>query len=328
MSDPYDRPPGEPYWNQPPPASPPPGYPPAYPGSPAGYPPAYPGSPAGYPPAGSPPPGYPPAGSPPGYPPAYPGSPAGYPPEYTRADYARAEYPPSGMPTAGYPPTAPPPPPRSRATLILVLVGVAVLLIAGTATAIFVLRGDKKPASTAGSTPTPTLGATTSAPTTSAPSPTPPASTVTFAAPDRIGTLRKMADQSRVAQLPGQMAAGGLGNTFAVIYEDSTAKGHTAIVWGGTSSFLGGADAAVLDGFFSSAGNQIPNGKLAPRTTVDPGSVGGTAQCAKVDGVGVPMALCGWTGSGALAGLLFTGFTADKSAGLVRQVLPAIVVKS
>src|SRR6266540_90965 len=271
MSDPYDRPPGEPYWNQPPPASPPPGYPPAYPGSPAGYPPAYPGSPAGYPPAGSPPPGYPPAGSPPGYPPAYPGSPAGYPPEYTRADYARAEYPPSEYPPSGMP--------------------------------------------TAGS-----------APTTSAPSPTPPASTVTFAAPDRIGTLRKMADQSRVAQLPGQMAAGGLGNTFAVIYEDSTAKGHTAIVWGGTSSFLGGADAAVLDGFFSSAGNQIPNGKLAPRTTVDPGSVGGTAQCAKVDGVGVPMALCGWTGSGALAGLLFTGFTADKSAGLVRQVLPAIVV--
>ncbi len=265
--------------------------------------PAYPTAP-GYEPAA----GYPPA---PGYEPA-----AGYPP-------APGYEPAAGYPPApGYPaPGLPPAPRRSRAPLIAGIVGLVALLLVGAVTATFVVLSlqDKKE-----------TRATANPSGSAAPSPTPsPAGTVTFAAPDRIGALRKSADQSKVEPMRDLMRNAGMEQPFAVIYDDSAIKGRTAIVWGGTGTLLGisGSD-KQLDAFFTAAGKQLGAGNAGARTDVDPGTVGGKAQCTKAEGRGLTMALCAWSGAGGLLGFMFPGVAPDKGSEQVRAMLPAIVVKN
>ncbi len=331
MSDPYG-PPGQPNepspWSQPGGSGQPaPGYPsPGY-GQPGYGQPGY-GQPSyGQPSYGGQPTQGQPSYGQPSYPqPGYPSSPPPYqssgppyqqsgPPYQQPGDQDWSSY--QGEPYQYGPP---PPRRRSRGPLIAVLVGVLVLVIVGAIAAAVVLsRRDKGTPTGAGST-------TTSSASARPPSPT--GATVTLTAPDQIGSLRKMSDQSQVAPMRDQMRNAGMDDPFAVIYEDTTSPGRTAIVWGGTGKAFGaGGSERQLDAFFTSAGKNLGGGSLGQRVATDPGSVGGKAECAKVNGLGVTMTMCAWAGNQALLGFIFTGLTPDKSGPQVRAMLAAIVKK-
>lgn len=224
-------------------------------------------------------------------------------------------------------PPAAPPPRKSKGPLIAVLVIVALLLVCGIGGAILVLANKKStPTANASTGATATTGATSGA-TTAAP---PPATKISFQAPATIGVLKKSTDQSRADSLKGSMSGAGIEDPFAVMYDDTSSKGRLAIAWGGTGAAFGGSDpGAQLDGFFSSAGASLGSGAtVETRQDADPGAVGGKAQCAKVDGTGVVMAMCAWAGDNALLGFIISGLTPDKAATRMQQMLQAIVVKS
>jgi len=63
-------------------------------------------------------------------------------------------------------------------------------------------------------------------------------------------------------------------------------------------------------------------------TPADPGALGGVAECAKVNGLGIVTVLCAWRGDGALLAFLFSGLTPDKATQLFATVLPAIATRS
>src|SRR6266545_4519149 len=108
----------------------------------------------------------------------------------------------------------------------------------------------------------------------------------------------------------------------------TSSPGRTAMVWGGTGKAFGaGGSERQLDAFFTSAGKNLGGGSLGQRVATDPGSVGGKAECAKVNGLGVTMTMCAWAGNQALLGFIFTGLTPDKSGPQVRAMLAAIVKK-
>jgi hypothetical protein len=221
---------------------------------------------------------------------------------------------------------APPPRRRSSAPIIIGAIVVAVLLIVGVV-AVVNLVGNTGPTSptaarsgSAGPTSTATGGpaATTAAPTRAA--------TLTLTPPDRIGTYRKKADQSEASSARGDAQGSGLEQPFAVVYEDTAAKGHELLLWGGTSARELGDSQAALDTFFSSAGKDFGNGtSLGSRTAANPGSVGGKAECAKVNGLPISTAICAWVGSNALVVFGFLGVSADKAGGQVRTILAAVV---
>jgi hypothetical protein len=299
----------------------------------------------GYPQPGYPQPGYQQPGSQqPGY--QQPGyeQPGYQQPGYQQPGYPQPGYqqPVSGSPYAPgqpYPPDAgwyggganpvpPPPPRRSRGLLIGGLVVLAVLLCGGAATAVVLVANNNttKPGAAASSSASKKPGAGT--PTAAATTPGRAAGSVTLTAPDRIGSLKKSADQSLVTPMKTQMENAGLSDPFTVVYDDTAAAGRKVIVWGGTGPLFGVVSAdKQLDSFFSSAGANTGGGSLGARSNVDPGSVGGKAQCAKVNGLGATMSMCAWSGNAALLGFIFTGVSPDKSGPVVHTMLPAIVVK-
>jgi hypothetical protein len=211
----------------------------------------------------------------------------------------------------------PPPPPKSRPTALIVL-GIVLLVVVvlggGITTVVLVGRHSSTPNAQAAGTPAP--GATASQ-----------QAKVTLSAPDRIGNLRKKADQSRADSMRTMMSTAGLEQPFAVVYENPAAPGHDTIVWGGTGgAFAMGTPKQQLDAFFAAAGGSLGNGvTVGTATAVDPGSVGGQARCAKINGLGVKLAMCAWTGSSAVLGFLCFGVAPDQAGGQVKQVLPAVV---
>jgi hypothetical protein len=317
MSDPYG-PPNQP--NQP------------SPWSPSGYP-----QQPGYPSSGAPASGYPGSGYPqqPDYQQPYPSS--GYPgstyPSSGSGYYQPAAdpYQQGGYQQGGYQQPqpgmygAPPPKRKSHGVLIGIIAGLVVLALAGGAAVYITLTAKDK-----NSTPTVQTRGTDS--TTSTKPPSSAAATkasVTLAAPDRIGSLRKSADQSQANNIRQRMVTAGVESPYAVVYEDTSAPGRTAAVWGGTGrAFAIGGPDKQIDAFFSSASKDLGGGTVGARTTVDPGAVGGKAQCAKVDGLGVTMSMCAWAGTDALLGFVFGGLDVTKSTTTMRSMLAVIVAKS
>jgi hypothetical protein len=288
----------------------------------------------GYPQQGYPQPGYPSSGAPTsGYPassyptpPGYPSSPAagGYP--YQQQD----PYQPDPYQQGPYQPGmygAPPPPKKSHGLLIGLIVGLAVLLVAGGVVTFVALRSGSPKTTTTGTTP----GARTSGPTTgrSSAAPGPTKASVTLASPDRIGSLRKAADQSQADSIRQRMSTSGVESPYAVVYEDTAAAGRTAVTWGGTGrAFAIGGPDKQLDAFFGSAGKELGGGTIGTRTSVDAGATGGKASCAPVTGLGITMSICAWAGTDALLGFIFTGSAPAKAAEALRAMVAVIVVKS
>src|SRR5438874_1828301 len=184
--------------------------------------------------------------------PSYPQSPAGWGTPQSDPGYpGYQQQPPPQYP--GYSDQySAPPPKKSKAPLIIGIVVVVLLVLCGGGIAVALLanKGTSNSAGS-GSTSTSTSNPTGGTATTNAP---PPTTKISFNAPDRIGVLRKSSDQSRASGLKDSMSTAGLENPFAVMYEESTNKGHLAVVWGGTGSALGGSNAnSQLDAFFGSA---------------------------------------------------------------------------
>jgi hypothetical protein len=207
--------------------------------------------------------------------------------------------------------------------LIASIIILVIVLCVGIGGAIALLANkDGRTPSTAGpssATSGPT-GSTTTAP--------PPTDTIKLVAPDRIGALRKMADQSQANSMLNQMSGAGIDHPFSVGYEDSANKARLAIAWGGTGRiFAVGGPQQQLDEFFSSAGKSLSGGTVGARQNVNPGSAGGTAQCAPVTGLGVAMALCAWSGGDGLLGVIISGLTADRAGARMHDMLQAIVTK-
>jgi len=218
----------------------------------------------------------------------FPGQPYGYGPQ---------------MPV-GYPPQ--PPVKKRRTGLIVSLVVVAFALVAcsGIVAVAIKFGSDDKTAS-----PGPTA--------------TGKAKSVTLKSPDKIGALKKSADQTRADKLSSLMSNAGIKDPFAAVYEDTKHPGRSVAIWGGTGAIFGvGGGQTQLDGFFRSAGSQFAGAK--PQA-VDPGAVGGKAECAKSDNTGMTFAICAWVGTDALLGFLFNGVEPDAAGVQMRAILPSIV---
>jgi hypothetical protein len=152
---------------------------------------------------------------------------------------------------------------------------------------------------------------------------------VSFAEPDRIGTLRKASNQSAATSMRDAMKSQGANNPYAVVYEDTAVKGRTAVIWGGTGGiFEGGDPQAQIDAFFGATKGQLGGGTLGARQKVDPGTVGGTMECGKVTGLPYAMTVCAWTGYDALLAIMLGGLPLDKSQDRLHAILQAVVVKS
>jgi hypothetical protein len=253
------------------------------------------GDPAQQPAGGSPPP-YPAAQ--PG-PPRYPAQPSQYPSPYGAA------------PTFPY---QDPPPKKSRTWLIIgiVLAVILVLCLGAVVVGALVYNAGNQNPNPRGSS--------------DAATPSPQAGPVRLTDPNQIGDLVKSADQSSAATLRATLTTGGIEEPFAAVYEDTATSGRQVVVWGGTGPIFGaGSTQAQLDGFFSSAGKQLSGGTISERGPVSPGTVGGVAECEKVSGMGVAMALCAWIGDDALVGFIFTGYAPAEAGSAMPEILSAIV---
>jgi len=204
----------------------------------------------------------------------------------------------------GYPP--PPPVKKRRTGLIVSLVVVAFALVAcsGIVAVAIKFGSDDKTAS-----PSSTSTGT--------------AKKVTLKAPDKIGALKKAADQSRAQKLNSALTNAGLENPYAAVYEDTKNPGRTVAIWGGTGAVFGaGGEQTQLDGFFKSAGAQVAGGKPE---AVDPGAIGGKAECVKSSLSGIKASVCAWVGNEALLGFLFSGVEPAAAGTQMRAILPSVV---
>jgi hypothetical protein len=248
---------------------------------------------------------------------------------------------PFGVPQYGvslYPPPVPPTPSRRRfVPVAIAVVAVIVLLTIGVGGSLAFFRYGlgQSPASAGGIASTPGYGTGTPwAPPTDLPTDLPALptddTTIVLNAPDQIGTLRKQADQSAADKMRADMSSAGVEQPFAVVYADSAAKGRRVVVWGGTGALYGIGDAQVqLDEFFSTVGPHLGSHvTVDPATPADAGTTGGTAECAKVNGLGIIAALCAWRGKGAILALIFSGLTPDTAAQHLTAILPALVTTS
>jgi hypothetical protein len=210
------------------------------------------------------------------------------------------------------------------------IAGIIILVIVlcvgvGGAIALLANKGGDRTTTATGSTGPSTATSGQTGSTTSAP---PPTDTIKLVAPDRIGPLQKTADQSRATTMLDQMSNAGIEHPFSVGYEDTANKSRLAIAWGGTGRiFAVGGPQQQLDEFFNSAGKSLSGGTVGARQNVNPGSAGGSAQCAPVTGLGVAMALCAWSGGDGLLGVIISGLTADRAGARMHDMLQAIVTK-
>jgi hypothetical protein len=359
MSDPYGAPQDDPHWSPPPsaedrpvlppqpalpPWTPPSGPPPASINPPTAPYPAYP--PTAYPwqpgPATPAQPGYPATPAQPGYyappPPnqpfggSYP-APAGYPPSGPYWSPGGAYPPAPGYPGGPWRPENQPNPFaelnawRRRRTLTRILVGVGIILVIGGVVAALSLV---KPTNTVNTSAA--AGGTASASTATGNSARPASAAptggvrYTLTAPDRIGGLRKAADQSGVDSIGKAMAGDGISQSIAVAYEDTAAGNKPVLVWGAGGGVFGVlTPKARLDAFFTGAGKSAAGGTVGTRTPVDPGTAGGSAECADITGTQTALALCAWAGGDVILGVMFVGESAAQGGGQMRTIVPAVV---
>ncbi|WP_432976066.1 hypothetical protein [Dactylosporangium sp. CA-233914] len=232
-----------------------------------------------------------------------------------------------------WPAAAPVPPPKKKGNglvLSLVFGALALVLCGGIGAVAYVYTSgddekDDTPTATSSNNPTtsskPTAGATK---TTGAP----PGTKFTLNAPAAIGTWKKAADQSQAQSMSQQLSSAGVANPFAAQYQDSAKSTRIAVVWGGTgSAFSVGGPDKQLTAFFDSAMKSV-GGTPGTPTTVDPGKLGGKAECQKTDANGITMSICAWVGTDVLLAFMFSTLQPSEAATQMKNMLPAMVVAS
>lgn len=216
---------------------------------------------------------------------------------------------------------------RHRPVVIGVVIALAVAFVVGVVGVIgvgaVVLANVKKPNS-----PAPSVGSRVP-PVFSSPTASASGGTVTLVAPDRIGTLSKGVDQSPADRLKTSLSNSGTQNPFAAIYQDTAGPRRSVIVWGGVGEIFSlGNPHTQLNGFFVGWRNTMGgHGSLGPVSDVDPGAVGGVAQCTDVNGLGITQAVCAWVGDRVLVAVLFNGLSSEQAAQQLPAILAAVVVR-
>jgi hypothetical protein len=150
---------------------------------------------------------------------------------------------------------------------------------------------------------------------------------VTFAAPNTIGSLKKSTDQAKADGLRGSLRSAGLTDPFAAAYEDGTTPTRTVLVWGGFGKAFGTDPQKELDSFFASAVKGLDGATIGSRADVSTGAVGGKMECAKIDGLGIMVTVCAWAGNNAVLGIMATGLDQTKGTAQAQAVLPNVVIK-
>ncbi|UWZ38800.1 hypothetical protein Drose_11575 [Dactylosporangium roseum] len=146
--------------------------------------------------------------------------------------------------------------------------------------------------------------------------------------PEAIGTMTQVPLPADL-ELRQQALDLGADTAYAAAYGDGTG---TLVVWGGSGPAIGRADdRGLLTGFRDAWLAQLGGAAVGAAAAVDPGQVGGLAECAGItgDGYGNASALCLWTRDEVLLAMLFGG---AGSPGLpppgerLREVLAAMVI--
>ncbi len=241
--------------------------------------------------------GYP-APQPGGFPAPQPGSGQPYPGQ----PYPGQPYP--GQQPGGGPFGAPPP--KKNTGLLIAIIALAVVLLGGgTAATVYLVRqGKKGTAPTAA--PADSLGAS--------PSPS-AAAIITLLVPDQLSGRQKI-DEPQLNTVTEQLSSELTKNvpnstkTVSAMYGDMDARTDITLVAGVAAPI---ADVtSTLDQFVSGMQREMPMSDL---TEVDPGPLGGEAQCGSGTASGVDLAVCAWAdeGSVGMVGAFFT--PVDKLKG-------------
>ncbi|MFG2042437.1 hypothetical protein [Dactylosporangium sp. NPDC048998] len=237
-----------------------------------------------------------------------------------------------GQPQPDYPAWsgAAPEPPKKRTGLVLSLVfgALALVLCGGIGIAAWVYTSDGKPDAAASTGPTqgastgPTSGASAGA------SKPPTGPKVQLTAPATISTWKKQANQDQAKALSQQMSDAGIKNPFAAQYQDTAKPARVAVVWGGTGSIFSiGGPQKQLDEFFKGALKEL-GGSGGNPVNIDPGKLGGKAECQKTDASGQQVSICAWVGNEALLAFMFNSLEPDAAGTQMKLMLPAIAVAS
>ena len=147
--------------------------------------------------------------------------------------------------------------------------------------------------------------------------------------PDKIASLRKSADQSMAKEiLKAAKGQTGGGKLTAVVYQDSSSKTKTVLVYGGVGIPLPSGD---TDSQFTSmlgSGTEVGGGvKVGTVAGVDAGSAGGNAKCAPIlasGGGDSKFVNCAWINGKSALVLTFQSYSAGDAQSLVPQILTAM----
>jgi hypothetical protein len=280
----------------------------------------------------------------PGFPPpAYGQQPPDYSqPEYGQPEYGQPEYgqpqygqPQYGQPQYGQPdyahgggyPPAPLPPNQKSRVLPIVLISLAVVLVlcVGGGTAIFLAArnkaGDIIDAARDAASPTPTV---------SADDPSDPGtsnSKITVVEPETLGGRPKLTD-AQFESLAGELQSGLAGvpdatSSVGALY--GTVEKRDIVVVAAAAAPIDDPQ-KELDGTFAGAG--FSGLKVSSITTVDPGKLGGAAECGKSTDSGIDLVLCGWSDEGSLGFTIFFFRSVDKAKAEFPKLREQIEKKS
>jgi hypothetical protein len=242
---------------------------------------------------------------------------------YQQAGYGQPGYPPGGY-GVGYPRAPEATPKKKSKVLPVVLASIAVLLVlcvGGTAAAVVMIRGqgdetveDADVAPTVPATP-PSTRATRPAP----PSEAAPGKQVRLVAPAKLNGRPKLTDpqfagaaktlQESLSRAPGAT------DSIGALYGDPADRDIVVVA---------AVAAPVTDPDQELSSTLLGAGTTGTKLTgiikIDPGPLGGTAQCGNSTASGVRMAMCAWADDGSVGWFIWY----FKSANQVRKEFPKL----
>jgi hypothetical protein len=136
--------------------------------------------------------------------------------------------------------------------------------------------------------------------------------------PAKVASLQKSADQSTAKSVLSGLKGASRKEIHAVSYEDSSDSSRKVLVYGGTGVPVPPGDPATQ------LKKLLANGSSGVKaSSVAPGSVGGTAECAALSQV--KLVNCGWISGKSALVMTFQGFDKGSAQSLVPKVLAAMV---
>lgn len=136
--------------------------------------------------------------------------------------------------------------------------------------------------------------------------------------PAKVASLQKSADQSSAKSVLSGLTGASRKEIHAVSYEDGSDSSRKMLVYGGTGVPVPPGDPATQ------LKKLLANGSSGVKaSSVAPGSVGGTAECAALSQV--KLVNCGWISGKSALVMTFQGFDEGSAQSLVPKILAAMV---